>query len=133
MLGEVIGEGKGKRSARRVVTIEPVFKVEVSFEDVSTLLGVPGMNIGTYVSVPKPDGSLSGVGEGVFATLEGDIVTWRGIGAGQFQEGGAVRYVGCLSYSTTSAKLAHLNKIAGVFEFSVDAAGSTESKIWEWK
>ena len=29
MLGELIGEGKGKRTARRVVAIEPVFKVEV--------------------------------------------------------------------------------------------------------
>ena len=133
MLGELIGEGKGKRTGRRVVGLEPVFKVEVSFEDATTLLGTPGMNIGTYTSGPKPDGSLDGVGEGVFATLEGDTVTWRGIGAGQFLEGGAVRYVGCLSYSTASSKLAHLNKIAGVFEFNVDAAGNTTSKIWEWK
>jgi hypothetical protein len=91
------------------------------------------MNIGTYASSPKPDGSLDGFGEGVFATLDGETVTWKGIGAGQFQEGGAVRYVGCLSYTTASAKLAHVNKLAGVFEFNVDAAGNTTSKIWEWK
>lgn len=133
MLGELIGESKGKRSARRVVAIEPVYKVEVSFEDVTTILGVTGMNIGTYVSVPKPDGSLNGVGEGVFATLDGDAVTWRGVGAGQFREDGGVRYVGCLSYSTASAKLSHLNKIAGIFEFDVDVAGNTQTKIWEWK
>ena len=133
MLGELIGEGKGKRTARRVVAIEPIFKVEVSFEDASTLSGVPGMNIGTYTSVPKPDGSLHGIGEGVFATIEGETVTWRGIGVGQFQEGGAVRYVGCLSFTTASTKLAHLNKIAGVFEFNVDGAGNTHSKNWEWK
>ena len=135
MLGEQIGEGKGKRSARRVVAVEPVFKVEVSFEDVSTLLGVQGMNIGTYTSVPKPDGSLDGYGEGVFATMDGDAVTWKGLGIGHFVEGGggAVRYTGCLSYSTTSAKLARLNKVAGAFEFDVDAAGNTHSTIWEWK
>jgi hypothetical protein len=91
------------------------------------------MNIGTYVSVPKPDGSLNGLGEGVFATMDGETVSWRGIGAGKFGEGGAVRYVGCLSYSTASSKLAHLNAVAGVFEFDVDAAGNTHSKIWEWK
>ena len=133
MLGEVIGEGKGKRTGRRVVATEPVFKVEVSFEDISTLLGTPGMNIGTYTSVPKPDGSLDGYGEGVFATLDGETLTWKGLGIGQFLEGGAVRYVGCLSYTTTSAKLARLNKAAGVFEFNVDAAGNTQSKIWEMK
>jgi hypothetical protein len=133
MLGELISEGKGKRTARRVVAVDPVFKVEVSFEDAGALSGVPGMNIGTYTSSPKPDGSLGGYGEGVFASLDGDAVTWKGIGVGQFQEGGAVRYVGALSYTTASAKLAHLNKVAGVFEFLVDASGNTHSKVWEWK
>jgi hypothetical protein len=133
MLGEVIGDGKGKRTGRRVLAIEPLFKVEVSFEDATSLLGVPGMNIGTYTSVPKPEGSLHGIGEGVFATIEGETVTWRAIGTGVFQEGGAVRYVGCLSFSTASNKLAHLNKIAGAFEFNVDAAGNTQTRIWEWK
>src|SRR5690349_11863443 len=132
MLGEVIGEGRGKRTARRVVATEPVFKVEVSFEEQGTLLGVAGMNIGTYTSCPKPDGGLDGYGEGVFASLEGDIVTWKGVGAGHFVEGGAVQYVGGLSYSTKSAKLARLNQIAGVFEFNVDAEGNTTGKIWEW-
>jgi hypothetical protein len=133
MLGEMISEGKGKRTGRRVVATEPKFKVEVSFEDVSTVLGVQGMNIGTYTSGPKPDGALEGYGEGVFATFDGETVTWKGIGIGRFGEGGAVRYVGAISYSTTSAKLARLNGIAGVFEFDVDAAGNTSSKTWEWK
>jgi len=43
-----------------------------------------------------------------FATLDGDIVTWKGLGVGRFQAG-------------------------GVFEFEVDANGTTSSKIWEWK
>jgi hypothetical protein len=30
-------------------------------------------------------------------------------------------------------KLAHLNTVAGVFQFEVDADGSTTSKVWEWK
>ena len=132
MLGEVIAEGKGKRTGRRVIATEPVFKVEVSFEEVGALLGAQGMNIGTYTSSPKPDGSLDGYGEGVFASFEGETVTWRGVGTGQFQEGGAVRYTGSLSYSTKSTKLARLNQITGVFEFNVDAEGNTSGKIWEW-
>jgi len=43
-----------------------------------------------------------------------------------------VSYRGCLIYSTTSAKLARLNTLAGVFEFEVDAEGNTHSKIWAW-
>ena len=132
MLGEVIAEGRGKRTGRRVLETQPQFKVEVSFEDLSKMLGVDGMNIGTYVSSNKPDGSLDGLGEGVFATPDGDYVTWKGIGVGRFVGAGAVQYRGCLSYSTTSTRLARLNTTAGVFEFNVDAEGNTHSKIWEW-
>lgn len=132
MLGEQIAQGQGKRTGRRVIGTQPL-NIEVSFEDSSKMLGVDGMNIGTYTSTPKPDGSLHGDGQGAFATLDGDIVTWRGIGVGRFLAGGAVSYRGTLSYSTTSSKLARLNGIAGVFEFEVDANGNTTSKIWEWK
>ena len=65
--------------------------------------------------------------------MDGEIVTWKGIGIGRLLAGGAVSYRGCLSYSTASAKLARLNSIAGVFEFEVDATGNTHSKVWEWK
>src|SRR5262245_62056960 len=133
MLGELIGEGRGKRTGRRVLCTQPNFKVEVSFEDTHKLLGVEGLNIGTYSSGNKPDGSLHGEGEGDLATFDGDIVTWNGIGVGKFGPGGAVSYRGTLSYFTTSPKLARLNTVAGVFEFEVDANGGTVSKIWEWK
>ncbi len=133
MLGEQFEEGRGKRTGRRVICTEPTFKVEVSFEENTKLLGVEGMNIGTYVSSTKPDGSLYGEGEGVFASMDGEIVTWKGMGVGRLGAGGAVSYRGCLSYSTTSSKLARVNTIAGVFEFEVDPNGNTVSKTWEWK
>src|SRR5664279_1165003 len=98
MLGELIAEGTGKRTGRRVITVTPQFVVEASFEDLTKMMGVDGMNIGTYTSIAKPDGSLHGEGQGVFATQAGDIVTWRGIGVGRFGEGGAVSYRGVLSY-----------------------------------
>ena len=133
MLGEQIGGGQGKRTARRVVSTASPFQIEVSFEDMTTLLGIQGMNIGTYVSGPKPDGSLYGTGQGVWATMDGDMATWTGLGIGRFGAAGSVSYRGCLSYTTTSAKLARLNGIAAVFEFEVDASGNTTSKMWEWK
>jgi len=130
MLGEQIGEGTGKRSGRRVVATVPQFIVEVSFEDRTRLLGHDGTNIGTYTSTSKPDGSLYGEGQGVFATASGDIATWKGIGVGRLQADGAVSYRGCLSLSTSSAGLTKLNAIATFFEFDVDANGNTRSKFF---
>ena len=133
MLGEQIMEASGKRTGRRVLATDGGFKVEVSFEDSGTFLGQQVNNMGTYWSAPRPDGSLYGEGQGVAITNEGELATWKGQGVGQLQPGGAVSYRGALYFSTASAKLASLNKIAVVFEFNVDAAGNTQTKGWAWK
>jgi hypothetical protein len=57
MLGDVLGESKGKRIVRRVLSSGPL-KVEVSFEDTGTMLGVATNGTGTYTSEARPDGSL---------------------------------------------------------------------------
>ena len=121
------------RTGRRIVETQPQLIVEVSFEDLTRLVGVDGMNIGTYTSVPKPDGSLNGQGRGVWATLEGDMATWIAIGTGRFGAGGSVRYTGSMNFSTSSAKLAALNGISYLFEFDVAADGATHSVFYEWK
>lgn len=133
MLGELIGETQGKRTARRVLSTDGGFKVEVSFEEDGKMLGIEVNNIGTYWAASRADGSLYGEGQGVLLTHEGEMATWKGQGVGKFVGGGAVSYRGALYYSTASAKLARLNTIAGVFEFEVDANGNTHTKIWEWK
>ena len=131
MFGEKIGEGSGARGIRRVLCTEPAFKIEVSFEDTGKLMGAEGVNIGTYTSATKPEGSLEGVGEGVFATLDGDFVTWKAMGVGHVGRTGSVHYNGVISYSTKSEMLAKLNSIAAMFEFEVDAEGKTHSKIYD--
>jgi hypothetical protein len=132
MLGKQIGETKGKRILRRVLSTDPP-RVEVSFEDSGNMLGIAGTGFGTYTSVVRPDGSIFGEGEGVVTTADGDMVAWKGSGIGKFGPGGAVSYRGMLFYRTPAPKLAALNNVCGAFEYEVDAAGNTTSKVWEWK
>jgi hypothetical protein len=82
ILGDVLGESKGKRIVRRVLSSGPL-KVEVSFEDTGTMLGVATNGTGTYTSEARPDGSLYGEGQGVMITADGEPITWRGSGARQ--------------------------------------------------
>ncbi len=131
MLGPQIEEGRGQRTARRVIATDPHLKIEASAEERATFLSVEGVSIITYTAYTKPDGSLHGEGEGVFASLQGDTVTWKGIGVGRFGEGGSIQYCGSLSFTTTSQRLAQLNGISGVFQWEIDAEGNTHSKIWE--
>lgn len=133
MLGELIGEERGKRGLRRLVDVDGSVKVEVSFEADGKVLGMEEHSIVTYCAGIRPDGSLYGEGRGHVATRDGDTATWVGAGVGKFGEGGAVSYRGAIYYYSSSPKLARLNTVAAVFEFEVDASGNTHSKTWEWK
>jgi len=133
MLGEQIGEARGKRIVRRVLSSEPP-KVEVSFEDAGQMLGIDVSGFGTYTAVVRSDGTLYGDGEGVYITRDGETLAWKGSALGKFTSGGGLSYRGILYYRTASSKLARLNSVAGVFEYDVDEEkGSTHAKVWEWK
>jgi hypothetical protein len=133
MLGELIGEERGKRTARRVLEVNGEPKVEVSFEADGKILGLEEHSIVTYFSTVRPDGSLYGEGKAVVATRDGEVGSWVGSGVGKFGEGGAVSYRGAIYFYASSPKLSRLNSMAAVFEFEVDPEGNTQSKIWEWK
>jgi hypothetical protein len=132
MLGDKIGETKGKRLARRVLSVNPL-TAEVSFEESGSMLGVPVNGMGTYTSTVQADGSLFGHGQGVSMTEDGEAATWTGTGVGHFGPGGTVSYRGMLFFKTASKKLARLNNVCAAFEYDVDAHGATVSKTWEWK
>jgi hypothetical protein len=132
MLGELIYQGGGKRIVRRILSTDPM-KVEVTFEGGGKVLGVDAMEIGTYTSVIRSDGTLYGEGQGVVMTAEGEQISWNGSGVGVFKERGAASFRGAIYYYTGSSKFSRLNSVAGVFEFDADENGNTQSKIWEWK
>ena len=132
MLGEQIGETKGRRLVRRVISIDPP-TAEVSFEDTGQMLGIATTGMGTYTSVIRPDGTVAGQGQGLSMTQDGEAITWTGTGVGKFGPGGSVSYRGMLFFQTASQKLARINNACGAFEYEVDASGDTISKIWEWK
>lgn len=132
MLGNLIGETKGKRLVRRVLSVDPP-TAEVSFEDAGHALGTPTTGMGTYTSIVRCDGSILGHGQGVITTDEGEIITWTGTGLGKFGPGGSVSYRGMLFLHTVSTKLTALNNCCAAFEYEVEASGATTSKLWEWK
>jgi len=132
MLGNQIGETKGKRLVRRVLSVDPP-TAEVSFEDAGQMLGIKTTGMGTYTSTIRPDGSIFGQGQGMSLTDDGEAITWTGTGQGKFGPGGSVSYRGMLFLRTNSQKLAALNNSSAAFEYDVDPSGQTISKMWEWK
>jgi hypothetical protein len=132
VIGDKIGETKGKRLVRRVLSTDPP-TAEVSFEDSGLMFGVDTTGMGTYTSVIHPDGSIHGQGQGLIMTSDGEMVSWTGTGVGKFGAAGAVSYRGMLFFRTASQSLARFNNTCGAFEYDVDSSGGTISKVWEWK
>jgi len=134
MLGDKLGQDKGKVTTRRVLPSSgggP--KMEVSFESGGKILGVEERETGTYWSAIRPDGTLYGEGNGIIMGAKGEQATWIGQGVGVIREGGAVSYRGAVYYQTTTPAWTRLNKVASIYEFEVDAEGNTSAELWEWK
>ncbi len=133
MLGEKIYDATGRRTGTRVLAVDPVPKVETSFEAKGKLLGLDTTEWVTYWSVMRPDGTLYGEAQGVGMTQEGGY-TWTAQGLGRFTGGGsAVSFRGAIYFRTATEKLARLNTVAGVFEYEADEDGNSQAQIWEWK
>src|SRR2546425_1232518 len=134
MLGEQLGEERGKITARRVLPPDgggP--KVEVSFEASGKLMGSDVTDLGTYWSVVQPNGALYGEGQGVIMTPQGEVIQWIGAGRGHFTAQGGVSFRGAVYYQTTAERFARLNGVAVVFEHEAGGDGGVSNKLWEWK
>ncbi|MBI5534306.1 MAG: hypothetical protein HY898_16395 [Deltaproteobacteria bacterium] len=136
MLGERIGEFKGRITGMRVLPAQGgAARLEVCMEQQGTLLGVECREIGTYVSVTQPDGSLQGEAHGVTMTKDGESSTWVAYGTGHFVPGkpGATSWRGCAIARTSSAKLSRLNGLCMLFEHECSADGTTVTRDFEWR
>jgi hypothetical protein len=134
MLGEQIGEEKGKVTSQRVLDAEGP-KMEISFSGNGKYRGVEATVIVTYWSTPRSGGAMYGEGKGILMSGDGqEMVTFTGQGMGRLVGPGRIRFAGSVFYSTASTgKLAFLNNMVAVFEHEVDELGNISNKFWEWK
>jgi hypothetical protein len=132
MLGEKIAEGHGQVIGQRVLTVDGAPRMEVSFRDSGSLLGLASSNVGTYWSELRRNGTFYGEGQGIVMGKSGEMATWKGQGIGVPQPDGAIKYRGAIYYQTEAKAWARLNKVAVVFEFDVDKDGNTKGVQSEW-
>jgi hypothetical protein len=135
MIGEVIGEERGKITGTRVLPLEGQSpRIEVSFQASGKLLGLETTDMGTYIAVLTPEGVFRGDGQGVIMTANGETATWNGQGVGRpTGKGSAASWRGAIFYQSSSKRLAALNAVAAIFEYETDEHGNTTSKVWEWR
>lgn len=133
MLGEPIGELKGKITGQRVVGVEgPTMETSVAAS--GSIRGIQVRETLTYLGRPRSKGVLHGIGNGIMMTADGDMATYTGEGIGGIDPSGSINWRGAIYFgSSSTGKLAFLNNVVGVFEATVDAEGNFSDKTWEWK
>jgi hypothetical protein len=133
MLGEQIGELKGKATGQRVLDADlPTIETSLSLN--GSIRGTPVKQTVTFVARPAAPGVLHGEGRAVIMAGESDVATFKAEAFGRISPSGTTKWRGSFFYRTSSSgKLAFLNNIVGAFEADIDAEGNVVEKSWEWK
>jgi hypothetical protein len=133
MLGEIIGELKGKIIGQRVLSVDGP-RMETSMSSSGSIIGTQVTETLTYVATQTSKGVIHGIGNGVIMSTEGELVTYTGEGIGKFDSSGTLNWRGAVFFATESTgKLGSLNNQVGVFEAQVDHEGNFSDRTWEWK
>ena len=135
MQGNVIGEASGKITNVRVLEYAgDRSRVEVTFQGQGKLGNTGFTDLGTYWQEIRPGGVLYGEGGPIMMTDEGEILSWKGFGVGKkIGSGFAASFGVAGAIQTSSESLAHLNGVATIGEYEVDAEGNYHWTLWEWR
>jgi hypothetical protein len=134
MLGDKLANVTGRIVLRRVLpSVSGAARTESTQRGTGTLLGVGYQETSTYESELRPDGTVFGMGQGIYMGAGGEVATWTGQGVGTFTKDGGVSFRGAIYLYSTSAKWQRLNAVASVFEYEVDADDNYKATLTEWK
>jgi hypothetical protein len=136
MLGDKIGEERGKVTSRRALKSgDPHYlKLEISFESQATIYGIQCMSIGTYEVYERISGQLYGVGQGMIRTQDGEGAIWNGHGVGTPAPDGGVKFAASAAFQAgPQGKLARLNHVLVLVQHIASGDGSVKSTYTEWK
>ena len=136
VLGEKIGEEKGKVIGVSIKAIdsEGIHVEETLASEVKGFGRFPGgRNMGTLNMVETPSGGVSGTGQGIVTSQDGDIVAWKCYVLGKSQAG-KTNGVAIIQFMTTSQKLSWMNGLIIVEETVADSKTMEFSgTAYEWK
>lgn len=139
-LGDLIYEASGKIVGQRVINTEDgnsgFGKIEVSYTGSGYIKGVGNISeIWTFENTYLPNNISQGVGHGVIIPINGNgSAKAFELGRGFPEDSGKIVYPGARFFSADpGGKLAFLNGVVGVTEWTVNSSGNYNHKMWQWK
>jgi len=149
ILGDPFYTENTKSSNIRVIDIDVIPTVEVTYYGNSTIGGSPTQTIGTIVDKMNTDGTISSKGQAIILTASGQVITYRSESIGQYNPDGSFSDSGVmvfhlplkmnsanstgLSSNSTHALYAQYDNLLGIYKKTVDPEGNGLTKVWKWK
>jgi len=136
VLGDKIGEMTGRVISTRVLPGDDYrfIKMEITVQENGKILGVDGMNIGTYVVYERVPGQIYGSGQGLVEAGGGEGAIWNGHGVSKMAAGMQAAFRFSLAFQAgQGGTLSRLNEVLVIGEHDVDTDGNTKTTLWEWK
>jgi hypothetical protein len=133
----------------KVITIDPIPSVEVTYTGNSSIGGAPTQTIGTTVDKMNTDGTVSSKGQAIILTASGQVITYRSESIGNYNPDGSFSNSGVMVFhlpfktnSTGSAGVSsnstdtistQFDNLFGIYKKTVDPEGNGLTKVWKWR
>ncbi len=133
----------------RILSLDPIPTVEVTYTGNSTIGGAPTQTIGTIVDKMNNDGSVSSKGQAIILTSSGQVITYRSESIGNYNPDGSFSDSGImvfhvpfqmnsgnstgLSSNSTDTLYTQFDNLFGIYKKTVDPEGNGLTKVWKWR
>jgi hypothetical protein len=133
----------------KVLSIDPIPSVEVTYTGNSTMGGAPTQTIGTTVDKMNTDGTVASKGQAIILTASGQVITYRSESFGSYNPDGSFSNSGVMVFhlpfktnSTGSTEMSsnstdtiytQFDNLFGIYKKTVDPEGNGLTKVWKWR
>jgi hypothetical protein len=150
-LGQPFYVENTKSTYMRVLNVDNLPSVEVSYNGNSTISGSPTQTIGTVVDKMGSDGAVHSNGQAIILTATGQVITYKSQSIGYYNPDGSFSDSGIIMFSlpyhgsvNTSGNLtssqgnlgendySEFNNVLGIYKKTVDPFGNGLTKVWKW-
>jgi hypothetical protein len=150
-LGQPFYVENTKSTYMRVLNVDNLPSVEVSYNGNSTISGSPTQTIGTVVDKMGSDGAVHSNGQAIILTATGQVITYKSQSIGYYNPDGSFSDSGIIMFSlpyhgsaNTNGNLtssqgnlgendySEFNNVLGIYKKTVDPFGNGLTKVWKW-
>jgi hypothetical protein len=151
-LGQPFYVENTKSTSMRVLNVDNLPSVEVSYNGNSTINDSPTQTIGTIVDKMGAEGSVHSNGQAIILTATGQVITYKSQSIGYYNPDGSFSDSGIILFSlpffgstnTNSNNLtsspsdsgkngySEFNNVLGIYKKTVDPLGNGLTKVWKW-